>query len=94
MMPSHDHIETHRSLNEFLGGTLLGAVINAILGASVLLINIWINAKELDEWLTLGIKIGSIIVLYFSIKNGYLALKKNKSELKKIEDEQRANSKS
>jgi hypothetical protein len=87
MMPNHDHIEAHRTMNEFLGGTVLGAVVNAILAASVFFVNVWLNLKNIDEGLSLAIKLASLVVLYFSIKNGYLALKKNKAELKEKKNE-------
>jgi len=87
MMPNPDHIEAHKTLHEFLGGTLLGAIINAILAVTVLLVNVWLNLKNIDEGLSLAIKLASLVVLYFSIKNGYMAMKKNQADLKKIKDE-------
>ena len=46
----------------------------------------------MDEFTKWAIKIGSLIVVILGIVNGWLAYKKNKIELAKLENEQRTNS--
>jgi hypothetical protein len=46
----------------------------------------------IDVWAAALIKLGSIVVIIFGIRNGHLAYKKNKIELKKLENEQSGNS--
>ena len=90
MMP-HD-LETahhaHKSLNDILGGTVLGAMINVILGSVLLLVESLTHTAEMDVWLSWVIKAGSIVVIIFGICNGHLAYQKNKIELKRLKDEQ------
>lgn len=81
MIPTNEHITS------FLGHTILGAVINMVLAGIMLLLQIWDKAKEIDEGLSLIIKLASIVVLYFSIKNGYMAMKKNQADLDKTNDQ-------
>jgi len=98
MMPTHDHIETahhaHKSINDILGGTVLGAMIQVTMGSVILLLETFTSGADMDRWASAAIKIGSLVVIYFGICNGKIAYKKNKIELKRLEDEQRANSKS
>ena len=89
-----EHIETahhaNKSLNDILGGTVLGAMIQVTLGSVMLILQTVTDAATMDLWAAWAIKIGSLIVIYFGICNGRIAFKKNKIELKRLEDEQRA----
>jgi len=89
-----EHIETahhvHKSVNDILGGTVLGAMIQVTMGSVILLLETYASGASMDLWASWAIKIGSLIVIYFGICNGKVAYKKNKIELKRLEDEQRA----
>ena len=89
-----EHIETahhaHKSINDILGGTVLGAMIQVIMGSVILLLETYASGADMEMWASVAIKIGSLVVIYFGICNGRIAYKKNKIELKKLQDEQRA----
>jgi len=89
-----EHIETahhaHKSINDILGGTVLGAMIQVVMGSVILLLETFTSGANMDLWASAAIKVGSLVVIYFGICNGRIAYKKNKIELKKLQDEQRA----
>ena len=81
MIPTNEHI------TGFLGHTILGSIINMTLAGIMLLLQVWDKAKEIGDGLSLIIQLASIVVLYFSIKNGYMAMKKNQADLNKINEQ-------
>ena len=89
-----EHIEhahhAHKSINDILGGTVLGAMIQVVMGSVILLLETFTSGANMDLWASAAIKVGSLVVIYFGICNGRIAYKKNKIELKKLQDEQRA----
>ncbi len=91
-MIHHDIESAHKGITEMLGGTVLGNILNVFLGFTILMVEAYLNIASIDIWAAAVIKIGSIIVIIFGIRNGHLAYKKNKIELKKLEDEQSRNS--
>lgn len=93
-MMAHEIENAHRNVNEMLGGTVIGNVLNITLGFAMLILEAYLNIASIDIWAAAIIKIGSIIVIIFGIRNGHLAYKKNKIELKKLEDEQRTDKQS
>jgi len=89
----HQEIENaHKGINEMLGGTVLGNILNVTLGFTILMVEAYLNMAAIDVWAAALIKIGSIVVIIFGIRNGHLAYKKNKIELKNLENEQSGNS--
>lgn len=90
-MPTQDHIETahhaHKGINDIIGGTVLGNIVSIIIGSTIIAVETWVNAGNVDTWASWLIKAGSAIVIYFGIKNGYLAMQKNKIELEKLKKE-------
>ncbi len=89
----HQEIENaHKGITEMLGGTVLGNILNIALGFTILIVETYLNVASIDIWAAFIIKLGSIIVIAFGIRNGHLAYKKNKIELKKLENEQSGNS--
>jgi hypothetical protein len=91
-MIHHDIQSAHKSIAEILGGTVIGNILNVTLGFTILIVETYLNIAKIDIWAAALIKIGSIVVIFFGIRNGHLAYKKNKIELKKLEDEQSGNS--
>ena len=87
-MIHHDIENAHKGITEMLGGTVLGNILNVFLGFTILIVEAYLNIASIDMWAAAIIKIGSIVVIIFGIRNGHLAYKKNKIELKKLEDEQ------
>jgi ABC-type nickel/cobalt efflux system permease component RcnA len=77
---------------DFFGGTILGAILQVFVGMTVFFIELYTTGIDMDEATKWLIKIGSLVVVIFGCVNGYLAYKKNKIELKKLEHEQRNNS--
>jgi hypothetical protein len=88
----NDIQNAHKNIAEMLGGTVLGNILNVTLGFTILIVETYLNIANIDIWAALIIKIGSIVLILFGIKNGQLAYKKNKLEIKKLEDEQPGNS--
>lgn len=88
----NDIQNAHKSIAEMLGGTVLGNILNVTLGFTILIIETYLNIANIDVLAALIIKIGSIVIIIFGIRNGHLAYKKNKIELKKLEDDQSGNS--
>lgn len=81
-----------RSIDDMLGGTVFGNILNVMLGFTILILEM--NASDVDAFLGALIKVGSFIVIYFGIRNGHLAYKRNKIELKKLENDQRTDKQS
>lgn len=90
-MPNTDQLETahhaHKSINDIMGGTVIGNIISVIIGTVIIGVETWVNAGNIDTWASWLIKGGSAVVIYFGIKNGYLAMQKNKIELEKLKKE-------
>lgn len=74
---------------DFFGGTVLGAIMQVFVGMTVFMVELYTTGVDMDEATKWLIKIGSLVVVIFGVVNGYLAYKKNKIELKKLEHEQR-----
>ena len=91
-MIHHDIENAHKGIAEMLGGTVLGNILNVTLGFTILMVEAYLNMAAIDVWAAALIKLGSIVVIIFGIRNGHLAYKKNKIELKKLENEQSGNS--
>jgi Ca2+/Na+ antiporter len=91
-MIHHDIESAHKGITEMLGGTVFGNILNVTLGFTILMIEAYLNMAAIDIWAAALIKIGSIVVIIFGIRNGHLAYKKNKIELKKLENDQSRNS--
>jgi len=79
--------ETHKSLHELMGGTVIGNIISIIIASTILAVETWLNAGNIDTWASWIIKAGSAVVIYFGIKNGYLAMQKNKIELERLKND-------
>jgi hypothetical protein len=90
-MIQHDHLESahtaHKGINDIIGGTVIGNIVSIIIGTTIIAVETWVNAGNVDTWASWLIKAGSAIVIYFGIKNGYLAMQKNKIELEKLKKE-------
>ncbi len=95
---NHDNIQVvhdaHKSINDFFGGTIIGAILQVIIGTTTLFVELYTSGVDMDEFTKWAIKIGSLIVVILGIVNGWLAYKKNKIELAKLQNEQRANNNS
>jgi hypothetical protein len=55
---------------------------------------VYTSGVDMDEFTKWAIKIGSLIVVILGIVNGWLAYKKNKIELQRLQNEQRTNNNS
>ena len=84
--------EAHKTITDFFGGTILGAIMQITLGSITFLIELYTSGVDMDEFTKWAIKIGSLIVVILGVVNGHLAYKKNKIELERLQNDQRNNS--
>jgi hypothetical protein len=89
---NQDIAQAHSTVADLFGGTIMGAILQVIIGTTTLFVELYTSGIDMDEFTKWAIKIGSLIVVILGIVNGWLAYKKNKIELAKLENEQRANS--
>jgi len=88
---NHDIAQAHSTVTDLFGGTIMGAILQVIIGTTTLFVELYTSGIDMDEFTKWAIKIGSLIVVILGIVNGWLAYKKNKIELAKLENEQRTN---
>lgn len=91
---NQDIAQAHSTVTDLFGGTIMGAILQVIIGTTTLFVELYTSGVDMDEFTKWAIKIGSLIVVILGIVNGWLAYKKNKIELAKLENEQRANNNS
>ena len=84
--------DAHKSITDFFGGTIIGAILQVIIGTTTLFVEVYTSGIDMDEFTKWAIKIGSLIVVILGIVNGWLAYKKNKIELERLKNDQRNNS--
>jgi hypothetical protein len=89
---NQDIAQAHSTVTDLFGGTIMGAILQVIIGTTTLFVELYTSGIDMDEFTKWAIKIGSLVVVILGIVNGWLAYKKNKIELAKLENEQRANS--
>ena len=89
---NQDIAQAHSTITDLFGGTILGAILQVIIGTTTLFVELYTSGIDMDEFTKWAIKIGSLIVVILGIVNGWLAYKKNKIELAKLQNEQRTNS--
>ena len=89
---NQDIAQAHSTVTDLFGGTIMGAILQVIIGTTTLFVELYTSGVDMDEFTKWAIKIGSLIVVILGIVNGWLAYKKNKIELAKLQNEQRANS--
>jgi len=83
--------EAHKTITDFFGGTILGAILQVMIGTTTLFVELYTSGVDMDEFTKWAIKIGSLIVVILGIVNGWLAYKRNKIELAKLQNDQRNN---
>jgi len=88
---NQDIAQAHSTVTDLFGGTIMGAILQVIIGTTTLFVELYTSGIDMDEFTKWAIKIGSLVVVILGIVNGWLAYKKNKIELAKLENEQRAN---
>jgi hypothetical protein len=88
---NQDIAQAHSTVTDLFGGTIMGAILQVIIGTTTLFVELYTSGVDMDEFTKWAIKIGSLIVVILGIVNGWLAYKKNKIELAKLQNEQRAN---
>ena len=88
---NQDIAQAHSTVTDLFGGTIMGAILQVIIGTTTLFVELYTSGIDMDEFTKWAIKIGSLIVVILGIVNGWLAYKKNKIELAKLENEQRTN---
>jgi hypothetical protein len=86
---NQDIAQAHSTITDFFGGTIIGAILQVIIGTTTLFVELYTSGVDMDEFTKWAIKIGSLIVVILGIVNGWLAYKKNKIELAKLQNEQR-----
>jgi hypothetical protein len=91
---NQDIAQAHSTVTDLFGGTIMGAILQVIIGTTTLFVELYTSGVDMDEFTKWAIKIGSLIVVILGIVNGWLAYKKNKIELAKLQNEQRANNNS
>jgi hypothetical protein len=91
---NQDIAQAHSTVTDLFGGTIMGAILQVIIGTTTLFVELYTSGIDMDEFTKWAIKIGSLIVVILGIVNGWLAYKKNKIELAKLQNEQRANNNS
>ena len=89
---NQDIAQAHSTVTDLFGGTIMGAILQVIIGTTTLFVELYTSGVDMDEFTKWAIKIGSLIVVILGIVNGWLAYKKNKIELAKLQNEQRTNS--
>jgi hypothetical protein len=88
---NQDIAQAHSTVTDLFGGTIMGAILQVIIGTTTLFVELYTSGIDMDEFTKWAIKIGSLIVVILGIVNGWLAYKKNKIELAKLQNEQRTN---
>jgi ABC-type nickel/cobalt efflux system permease component RcnA len=88
---NQDIAQAHSTVTDLFGGTIIGAILQVIIGTTTLFVEVYTSGIDMDEFTKWAIKIGSLIVVILGIVNGWLAYKKNKIELAKLQNEQRTN---
>jgi len=91
---NQDIAQAHSTVTDLFGGTIMGAILQVIIGTTTLFVELYTSGIDMDEFTKWAIKIGSLIVVILGIVNGWLAYKKNKIELAKLQNEQRTNNNS
>jgi len=81
--------EAHKTITDFFCGTILGAILQVIIGTTTLFVELYTSGIDMDEFTKWAIKIGSLIVVILGVVNGHLAYKKNKIELERLQNDQR-----
>lgn len=81
--------QAQNTITDLFGGTILGAILQVIIGTTTLFVELYTSGIDMDEFTKWAIKIGSLVVVILGIVNGYLAYKKNKIELAKLQNDQR-----
>lgn len=89
---NQDINEAHNTITDFFGGTIIGAILQVVIGTTTLFVELYTSGVDMDEFTKWAIKIGSLVVVILGIVNGWLAYKKNKIELERLKNEQRTNS--
>lgn len=77
------------TITDFFGGTIIGAIMQVMIGTVIFFVELYTTGIDMDELTKWTIKGGSLIVVVFGVINGYLAYKKNKIELAKLQNDQR-----
>jgi hypothetical protein len=86
---NQDIAQAHSTVTDLFGGTIIGAILQVIIGTTTLFVEVYTSGIDMDEFTKWAIKIGSLIVVILGIVNGWLAYKKNKIELQRLQNEQR-----
>jgi hypothetical protein len=86
---NQDIAQAHNTITDFFGGTIIGAILQVIIGTTTLFVEMYTSGVDMDEFTKWAIKIGSLVVVILGIVNGWLAYKKNKIELQRLQNEQR-----
>ena len=86
---NQDIAQAHNTITDFFGGTVIGAILQVIIGTTTLFVEMYTSGVDMDEFTKWAIKIGSLVVVILGIVNGWLAYKKNKIELQRLQNEQR-----
>lgn len=86
---NQDINEAQNTIVDFFGGTIIGAILQVMIGTTTLFVELYTSGVDMDEFTKWAIKIGSLVVVILGIVNGWLAYKRNKIELAKLQHEQR-----
>ena len=86
---NQDIAQAHSTITDLFGGTILGAILQVMIGTTTLFVELYTSGVDMDEFTKWAIKIGSLIVVILGIVNGHLAYKKNKIELERLKNDQR-----
>jgi ABC-type nickel/cobalt efflux system permease component RcnA len=81
--------QAYDTITDFFGGTIIGAIMQITIGTVIFFVELYTTGIDMDELTKWTIKGGSLIVVVFGVINGYLAYKKNKIELAKLQNDQR-----
>lgn len=88
---NQDIQQAHNTITDLFGGTIIGAILQVVIGTTTLFVELYTSGIDMDGFTKWAIKIGSLIVVILGIVNGWLAYKKNKIELQRLQNEQRTN---
>jgi len=91
---NQDIAQAHTTVTDLFGGAIISAILQVIIGTTTLFVELYTSGVDMDEFTKWAIKIGSLIVVILGIVNGWLAYKKNKIELQRLQNEQRTNNNS
>jgi hypothetical protein len=81
--------EAQNTIKDFFAGTIFNAILQITLGSITFFVELYTSGVDMDAFTKWTIKILSIIVVIFGVINGWLAYKKNKIELAKLQNDQR-----